>query len=101
MSENLYESFLNSRVVVKREQDVRENEQSAINVCVGLDENPPQFTSTPNTSSLEEVNPYASSTPLRAEVSCITFSYSRYDAGHLGGGSGRPCLPNETFFSGH
>lgn len=27
------------------------------------------FTSTPNTSSTEEVNPYASSTPLRAEVS--------------------------------
>ena len=40
----------------------------------GLDENPPQFTSTPNTSSLEEVNPYASSTPLRIEVSVAIFS---------------------------
>ena len=33
-----------------------------------LDASRPQFTSTPNASSAEEVNPYASSTPLRAEV---------------------------------
>ena len=33
-----------------------------------LGDNRPQFTSTPNASSTEEVNPYASSTPLRAEV---------------------------------
>ena len=33
-----------------------------------LGDNRPQFTSTPNASLTEEVNPYASSTPLRAEV---------------------------------
>ena len=37
-----------------------------------LSEIKPPFTSTPNASSTEEINPYASSTPLRAEVCLLS-----------------------------
>ena len=44
----------------------------------GFNQNQQPFTSTPNASSTEEVNPYASSTPLRAEDASSTEEVNPY-----------------------